>query len=82
MKLRGCPNCYEKEKGSYRTPEYSGMQYACPRCGMAAPWVRHIEDRSSEEKQKLAANLWNEQVSNIMYGEDSFGPDEEEDYEN
>jgi len=77
MKLRNCPYCDVPPEDHY-------VYYQCPKCGLAGPWSNGGKNDTHADHidNKNAANNWNQLWFDIRYGEDSFGPDDEEDYYN
>jgi len=77
MKLRNCPYCDIEPKDNY-------VSFECPKCGLRAPWTNNgqNDDHSDNRDHINAANKWNQLWHDIKYGEDSFGPDDEENYFN
>ena len=78
LKLRPCPYCYPKQE-----PFFNGSAFLCEKCGLTAPHTRQPPlDHPNWGGIVGASNLWNQLYFDIKYGEDSFGPDDEEDYHN
>ena len=71
--IKECPNCGSIPKDCY-------VYVQCPNCGLTGPWSNkgQMDAHCDHVDREYAIKKWNELCFNWKYGEDSFGPDDEE----
>lgn len=85
--LRKCPYCFEKPVLKDEELKFFS-HYQCESCGLMIINAKEVVRLSQAEYEgkkcyetlnEVYEKIWNDLVHDIKYGEDSFGPDEEED---